>query len=301
MTAEKRAAAFLLAATVGFAGLLVVSTLDDGWWRPEVEFIATIESGAGLSPGLPVTVSHLPVGRVEEIWLEPDRSVRVRLSVDERYAEHVRTDSVADAVMTTAGKSIEIGSGQGTPMQDGGQLQPGQNYDPLLALAELDLADTLMELKEAISDLNEVASSLGLRDTELPEMIALMRGLLEDIQEGSGTLGQLLSDPMLADQLSVTLKETAEASRALKESSENLDRTLDVLYTTSVEVGSGAEKINEGMPKVTSGAQELEKAMVEMRKTLDQVDKTLGEVDKAVDRLNSIPVNPLRREEDEGN
>ena len=294
---ERKAAGFLLAATVGFAGLLVLASLDEGWWRPRVEYTATLASGAGLSPGVPVTVAHLQVGRVEEVTLAPDRSVRLRLSVDARYADLVRQDSVADAVMTTAGKAVELGPGQGPALADGGTLVQGENFDPLLALAELDLADTLLELKNAVSDLNELAASLGLGDSELPELVSLMKAMMEDVREGTGTLGQLLTSPALADQFSVSLKETADASRALKDSTENLDRTLDVLYTTSVSVGEGAEKINDGMPQVTSGALQLEQAMVEVQTSLDRMDRTLNQVDETLKRVNSLPTFPRREEE----
>lgn len=298
LNAEGKAAGFLLAATVGFAGLLLLSSMDEGWWRARVEYSATLASGAGLSAGLPVTVAHLQVGRVEEVWLAPDRSVHLRLSVDARYAEFVREDSVADAVMTTGGKAIELGAGQGPPLADGGALVQGENFDPLLALAELDLAATLLALKNAVADLNELAASLGLGESELPELIALMRTMLEDVRQGTGTLGQLLTSPALAEQFSVSLTETAEASRALKQSTENLDRTLDVLYTTSVSVGEGAEKINTGMPQVTSGAVELQQAMIDVQTSLDRMDTTLNQVDATLKRVNSLPTFPRREEEE---
>ena len=297
MTGERRAATFLLAATAGFATLVVLATLDEGGWRPSVTYTATLESGAGLSAGMPVTVAHLPVGRVEQVWLEPDRSVRLRLRVDQRYAEHVRVDSVADAVLTTSGKVIELGPGQGATLESGGELLAGENFDPLLTLMELDLADTLLELKDALADLNELAENLALGEGELPVLVELVRQTLEDIQEGNGTLGRLINDPALADQFGSMLTETEAASVALKKSSEHLDDTLTVFTTATLEVGSGAEKINEGMPKVTEGAVELHQAMIETREALDRMNTTLDQVDTTLERVNSLPTLPLRDKE----
>lgn len=300
MTAERRAAGFLLAATLGFAGLVLVSSLDEGWWRPQVEYTATLESAAGLSPGMPVTVSHLPVGRVERIWLESDRRVHLSMSVDQRYAEHVRVDSVADAVLMTSGKVIELGPGQGPPLEPGGELARGENFDPLLTLRELDLADTLLELQRSLTDLNELAANLALGEGELPVLVKLMSQTLQDLQEGEGLLGTMLNDPRLTDQFNDTLVQTADASEALKTSSEHLDETLTVFTSATLKVGSGAEKINEGMPKVTAGAEELHQAMIETREALDRMNDTLDRVDKTLERVDALPTLPAWTREEGG-
>ena len=298
MTAERRAAAFLFAATAGFAGLVLVSSLDEGWWRPQVEYTATLESGAGLSSGMPVTVSHLPVGRVEQILLESDRRVRLRMSIDQRYAEHVRVDSVADAVLLTSGKVIEVGAGQGPALEPGGELARGENFDPLLTLRDLDLADTLVELQRSLNDLNELAANLALGEGELPVLVQLMSQTLQDLQEGEGLLGVMLNDPRLTAQFNDTLVQTADASEALKVSSEHLDETLTVFTEATLEVGSGAEKINEGMPKVTAGAEELHQAMIETREALERMNGTLDRVDKTLERVEALPTLPVRARED---
>ena len=157
----------------------------------------------GLGVGTKVTIAGMEVGQVTEVVLTDDRRVRVGLNVESTYAGHVRTDSVGSAAMTLSGKvvRIEAGSLESPPLEDGGTLVSGSNFDVLRALENMDLVDNIERLEAILIDLNELAGQMNLGDGRLPETVEGLLQLVEDLQEGRGTVGRLLKDEATLNEI----------------------------------------------------------------------------------------------------
>ncbi len=91
---ERTAGIFVLISFGGFIGSTVVIAVKRGWFESKVEYNSSFEHGDGLFPGMPVQMSGLRAGAVDEVILERDNKVTVRFHIAERFADKVRKDSV---------------------------------------------------------------------------------------------------------------------------------------------------------------------------------------------------------------
>jgi phospholipid/cholesterol/gamma-HCH transport system substrate-binding protein len=175
--------------------------------------VAFVANANGLKPGGAVTVAGQLAGSVESIEFLPvdgdtTRNLRIVVSVDERLREQIRTDSRAK--LRTQGllgdKVFDISPGtvRASPLRDNDTLvvAPGLDYDEIVATAS-----------GAVGDVVALTGDL--------------RGITGGIVDGKGTVGQLVTNRQLYDQLNGTLGETQALLRRLQSSRGTLGRFID--------------------------------------------------------------------------
>lgn len=170
------------------AGLLFVGRTGSVFGE-RYRLVTVMESAAGLTPGGSVHLAGQPVGQVERIELIPTEerpstgeAVAIWLSINRSIQDQIRTDSRArirsQGLLGDRLIDIEPGS-SGSPV-----LQPG---DTLASAEPLDYQQVLNEAEGAVRNLTDVTRNLT----------DLTRGLVA----GEGTVGQLLTDPVLYERL----------------------------------------------------------------------------------------------------
>ncbi len=175
--------------------------------------VAFVADANGLKPGGAVTVAGQLSGTVESIEFLPvdgdtTRNLRIVVSVDERVREQIRTDSRAK--LRTQGllgdKVFDISPGtiRTAPLRPNDTLvvAPGLDYDEIVATAS-----------GAVGDVVALTGDL--------------RGITGGIVDGKGTVGQLVTNRELYDQLNGTLRETQTLIRRLESSRGTFGRFID--------------------------------------------------------------------------
>ncbi len=221
---QLRVAAVILVALLilGFGGFRLGQAA--GLFGERYTLFAFVPNANGLRVGGTVTVAGQLAGTITAIdFLPPDadttRNLRLTVQVDERVQPQVRADSRAR--LRTQGllgdKVFDISPG--TPRfavlspNDTLPLAPSLDYDQIITTASSAVGDVVGLTKD-------------------------LRGITGGIAKGEGTVGQLVTNRTLYDELSTTLSQTNALLRRLQSPNGTVGRLLDdpALYANLVRV-----------------------------------------------------------------
>jgi len=204
--------------------------------------IALVATANGLRVGGQVTVAGQVAGSIKDIkFLPPDadttRNLKLVVEVDRKLSDQVRQDSRAR--IQTSGllgdKLIDISVG--TPRYR--ELHEG---DTLLVVPSLDYDVVMQQASGAI--------------TEVVRLTRDLSRVTGGINRGEGTLGQLVTNRQLYDQLNSTLLRTSSLMARLENPRGTVGRLLDdpALYNSLTRMIAGADtvlrQINSGTGSV---------------------------------------------------
>jgi len=203
---------------------ILVTGKKTGFLIPTYTLIAEFPSVQGLTTGSPVWLHGVQVGFVKRVSFSDitEKKVRVELSIERRYQELIREDSLA--MTTTKGLlgdqlvEITIGSPSYPVLADGSTIptRPAPDFSALLkgvSQAVLTLGDFVNTLKVTAEKLEKGGGTLGrfLTDDrlyrELLSVVTELKKTTEELNRGKGTLGRLLTDPTLSRELEGLLKD----------------------------------------------------------------------------------------------
>ena len=199
---------------------------------------AFVASASGLRAGGPVSVAGQLAGTIKEIkFLPPDmdttRNLQLTLEVNTAVREQVRKDSRAKVkTMGLLGDKvfdISVGTPKFRTLHDGDTLTivPSTDYEAVVVQASAAIA----EVVRLTQDLSKVTNS---------------------INRGEGTLGQLVTNRQLYDQLNTTLGHTSSLMARLENPRGTIGRLLDdpALYYSLNRTISSADTV---LSQINSG------------------------------------------------
>jgi phospholipid/cholesterol/gamma-HCH transport system substrate-binding protein len=183
----------VIVASLVLALLLFLMSGTTGLFSTRITLVSYFDNAGGLRVGAPVRLSGVDIGNVVSLKIVPDKAkqltpVEVTMKVSTKYSFNLRKDS--ETSLDTAGvlgeTYLDIDSSQaiGPPAQNGDVL-PIRSHP----------------------DFNEVVRS---SQSTLQNMDALLKRadrILAFAESGKGSLGKLIYDPKLYDQLSQTVGE----------------------------------------------------------------------------------------------
>jgi phospholipid/cholesterol/gamma-HCH transport system substrate-binding protein len=189
-------------------------------YLPEVE---------GVAAGAPVRLDGVAIGNVEKIALNPQpkdrtQSIQLILRIDKKFSKDVRTDSTASLVTEglLGDRYVTIKRGLTGDELKANSTIPGA---PAVAMTEMvergtDLLDTL----------NSVSGDL--------------RGIIDQVQQGKGTVGKLIKDPALYDNVNATVARLNSMVGSIQEGKGTAGKflTSDELYT---KVNATVDNVND--------------------------------------------------------
>ena len=236
---------------------------------------------AGLAKGSPVQLSGVNVGTVDGVVLPEgvdDEFLTVWISLERRYGDRIRADSVAriKTLGLLGDKYIDVTSGsrEAVVILSGGQIAaaPATDVDKLIASGEdavenvvaisVSLRSILgrMEAGEGILGQLTTDNEAGKRAKEgFLAIVASLENIVRKIENGEGTLASLINDGSLANRLHgvvdhiegiLATVDTGEGvlPTLLNDAAtrDRLVQTLQRLSDTADEVASFSAQFNEG-------------------------------------------------------
>jgi phospholipid/cholesterol/gamma-HCH transport system substrate-binding protein len=195
------------------------------------ELQAYLKEAGGLRVGGSVMVAGQLAGTIKEIELLPVdmdtmRNVKVVVGIDQKMQEQVRGDSRArvKTLGLLGDKIIDISPG--TP-----KFSPLTGGDTLRVTEALDYDQILTKAASAVDDVVGLAHDMKL--------------LTASLVSGKGTMGQLLTNPALYNQLEGTLGRTNALLARVQNSHGTLARFLDDprLYDQMVNAVGGVDSL----------------------------------------------------------
>ena len=228
----------ILVALVIIAAAIVKLGQAGNLFGKRYRLVAYVASASGLRIGGQVTIAGQVAGSIKDIkFLPPDadttRNLKMVLEVDRKLSEQVRQDSRAK--IQTSGllgdKLVDISVG--TP-----QYRALHEGDTLIVIPSIDYEAVVQQASGAIT-----------------EVVRLTRDLSKvtgGINRGEGTLGQLVTNRQLYDQLNATLLRTSSLMARLENPRGTVGRLLDdpALYNSLTRMIAGADTV---LSQINSG------------------------------------------------
>ncbi|MFT5143329.1 MAG: phospholipid/cholesterol/gamma-HCH transport system substrate-binding protein [Rhodothermales bacterium] len=185
---------------------------------------------AGLNPGASVQYQGINVGRVASVKLpgSPSEPVVVTMAIAQRAAHLIRTNTQAQI------------------------KSDGLVGDQIIVLAaSAETADQVLENDFLVGidpfDLFEISDKAIASVRGFEQVARSFEQIMLDIQKGEGTLGRIVYDPTLYEEMVATANETRRAMNSLAVSGE---ATADLLVGVAERATTGLESV---LQKVESG------------------------------------------------
>src|ERR1700728_2229357 len=189
-------------------------------YLPEVE---------GVTAGAPVRLDGVAIGNVEKIALNPhppDRtqSIQLILRIDKKFSPDVRTDSTASLVTEglLGDRYVTIKRGfSGSP------LKPEWTISGAAGGARTETGERRPDLLDTLSAVS-----------------GELRGIIDQVQQGKGTVGKLIKDPALYDNVNATVARLNTMVGSIQEGKGTAGKflTSDELYT---KVNATVDNVND--------------------------------------------------------
>lgn len=255
----------LLGIAILVTGIFVLGGQQNHFART-VTVSTTFKDVAGLKAGNNVWFSGVKVGTVKRIEFKSLEDVEVTLTIEEKSREFIRKDATVsigtDGFIGNKLIVIEGGSGQAPPIENGDVLTAsvGGGLDAML--------ETLQVNNENFVGITE---NLGV--------------LLHRLNEGQGTVGAVLNDSVMADNvrsmihnLNRTAANSALASDALLELTAKLNKEgslVNDLLTDTVVYANLREAVTQ-LQGITRTADALMDNLHDATSKLNQNDNAVG-------------------------
>lgn len=316
--AELRVGVFMLVALVVTAFVILNSSGSFNFFEKKMHLKARFVAADGLHPGGEVQLAGVSIGKVDDvIFLPPDMpngdrieaTLTIVKTLDKKpISELIRTDSVAQLVATSVlgnDKMINItpGSSKGEPITENAVLQSSA------AISMNQLTETGNELlaqinkmavpaTEILDKANNGRGTMGrlLNDESLYNNLdATVRELkrsVDLINSGKGSAGKLLNDPTVYNNLNKTVSQLQAISNDLRAGRGSAGKFLndEALYSETrsavAELRVSAQKISQIADDVKAITADLNAGRGSAGRLLKD-DKLYNDTQEAVTRFNS--------------
>ena len=267
---EFRAALLLSAVGLLLAASVLYLLFARGVFNETRVLLLTTDNSEGVEPGMDLTFSGFPIGRVRRIELAPDASVRIVVDVEQDSARWLRSSSVFTLERGIVGATrIKAYSGIQTdpPLPDGAQREL------LRGDVQAEIPRLVVTLRELIENLKNATA----RDSALATTLGNVRTLSEGFSQPGGVVGALLGGGDNSEQLGSVLQRTDDLlARA--------DRLLEQAGTQVF-----------GKNGVTREAQAT---VTQLNRTLQSTQRSLARVDSVLKEAQGIAANTRGATED---
>jgi len=290
-------------------GILTVAVFKLGeaanLFSKRYKLVALLPSANGLRVGGSVTVAGQLAGTVSAIdFLAPDadttRNLRVVVEIDQALQQQVREDSRAR--IRTLGllgdKVVDISPGTPRfavlPAEDTIQVEQALDYETVLVQASgavTDMVQLTRDLRGITGGMARGEGTVGQLLTnrslydELNGTLARTNALVTRLQAPNGSLGKLLDDPALYQNLNGMIGSVDSLVRQMRSESGTFGKLMqdDSLYTHLVGITSGADSLMKQLTRGNGLANKLltdQQLYEQLTKTITDLNAILADVRK---------------------
>ena len=264
------------------------------------QLVSFVANASGLRLGGPVTVAGQLAGSIKDIqFLPPDqdttRNLRLLLEIDRKLSDQVRADSRAKIkTMGLLGDKvfdISVGTPRYRTLHEGDTLAiaPSIDYEAVVQQASSAINEVVgltRDLKKVTGGITRGEGTLGQLVTnrqlydQLNGTLARTSALMTRLESPRGTIGRLLDDPQLYYSLNRTVASADTIIRQITSGNGSVGKLLrdDTLYVHLVSVVARADSLVGAM---ASGTGTMQKLFTDQQ-LYDQLLKTVTELNNVL-------------------
>lgn len=295
---EHRVSYTIIGAFVLVFGALLVAALlwlsAGGASGSYTDYVIYLKSGAGsLNRNSPVQYHGVPVGRVEEVSLDPNDPTRARVELAIRTSAPIKQDTRAEVEtrgVTGAGYINLSGGSPGSPPL---QAKPGKEFPVIptqisgamsLTTAAQGVASNVIvvakRLDKLLSDKNVESISESLHNISV---------VTTQLARRSKDLGEVLQ------KLNATLGNTRTASKQLPALINQVQRTVAEFDVAADKIGSAAGGVDKTSTRLRLLAPQAHRLLQQLAQTSNSLDALVEELKRQPNTLlfgKPIPLGP---------
>jgi phospholipid/cholesterol/gamma-HCH transport system substrate-binding protein len=253
---------------------------------------AVFNNVAGLQLGNNVRYSGINVGTVRGIEIVNDSTITVEMQIDKTILPHIKKNAVAtigsDGLVGSVIINIIPGKGEALPIQPGDIIKSNNRIRT-----------------------DDMLSTLNVTNENAAQLTADLLKITNDINNGKGTIGVLLRDSAMANDLKATIHNLKITSEKTSKTMDNLNRQIAGLDNKDNVIGVLKDtvvgnKIRHIVTNLDSSSQEITKVVANLNTTISnakdgkgainylsnnpklvkQIDSTMTNINQASQKLN---------------
>lgn len=258
---------FVLVIVVVLIAAIVLTGRSQRWFRDNVTLrIVLPETGAaGIQQGSEVYFLGTLVGTVSDVIVDAAGRMEARANIRRDFFRFVRADSsavVKRKLVVWGDAYFEITRGQGQPLPEKNASIICNEHLPSAMEATLEevrreAVPALKKLSAGLDTWTKLGTDLITTRERLDQLIGRVDNMVADLQESKGTVGKLLTDPEVADELKALL---VKANRSVDE----LQVTLNNLQKASTHLPTISDALSE--------AKDLPGLLLQTQQTLHEIE-----------------------------
>ena len=227
--------------------LILFAGRAQGWFEPdydvETEFPA--EGAFGLIEGAEVQILQTVAGYVSRIEPTEEGVIRGVLTIQGKFLQYVRTDSeaVVKKKLGIGGDAfVQITRGKSDPLPEDALFIPSRQDNDLLENIESNIEElkaallpTLNQLRLGLREYTSLGVELNDEEGSLMQILASLKTLVQNAEQGEGVVGKLFSDEATGkqiDQLITEIRQAAEKMNTILQNVEDASAALPGMVST---------------------------------------------------------------------
>ena len=196
-----RLGVFILLGMLLFAAVLFIIGRKNNLFTPVFSISASFNNVSGLQTGNNIRFSGITIGTVDDITIVNDSTVKVVLVIKSNVRNFIKADSKAVIASDGfIGDKLVI-------------ISQGSSESPIVKEGQLLESEGPVETGEIMASLQISAANAEVITEQLAEVMV-------KVNSGNGTLGRLIQDPTIANNLSQTMQNMKTSSQGLTENME---------------------------------------------------------------------------------
>jgi phospholipid/cholesterol/gamma-HCH transport system substrate-binding protein len=272
--------------------LIFLLSGEGGFFWQQYKIKTVFSNIAGLGPGAPVRVAGLEVGTVEDVQFIGDR-VEVVMAVGEDYRSRITSNSRAalGSVSLLGESAVDITADiSGTPVPEWGYVPSGPAVGSISDVATKASAG-IEQLTAILNDIQTGRGTIGQLMTNdslykgLNGLVDAAEQVASSITRGEGTLGRLVNDPAAAKALEASLVNLEAVTAKIKNGEGSLGRLLND-DSLAKSLASTTANIDGMTGRLNRGEGTLGKLITEQQ-LYDRINSTTDRLDKLIAALNA--------------
>lgn len=215
----------------------------------------------GLQTGNNVRYSGINVGTVSKLELLSDTSILVEMIITEDKRQHLRKDAIATIGSDGLVGSVII------------NIIPGEGTKPIVEPGDYIESYSRISTSDMMSSFNATGENAALLTADLLE-------ITRAINNGEGTMGMLMNDPVIAKNLNETVANLKNTSKKAVEFMDGLNKTLGNI--------SSDETLAGMIVSDTVTAHQFKKIISDLEKFSAGINTSLDSINRFVSVVNEL-------------
>ncbi len=229
---------FIIGGLALFVLAIFIIGKQQNLFNPVFKLSATFKNVSGLQVGNNVRFTGINVGTVDDITIINDSTVRVIMLIKKEVQPFIKVDCqvaigseglIGDRLLT-----ISYGSPDASIVKDGHEL----------------LSKEPIETDAIIASLETTSKSVEVVALQLAE-------IMTKINNGKGTLGRLIQDSVMAENITETIENFKTSSEGLdktiEDTKDNVAAFMESLQKTAAKTEVASNQLGEIMTKINTG------------------------------------------------